>query len=320
MLSEVLIKEFLKFCSKNNNQVYDINYLQLNFLKQIIAFLSNQHYNIGSTVNMQRRASFNFQLKSDNIVFQHHYFLKYIFKALNIKLTHNLANQIQEDETYNVKQSLNSNDISREENNINEKKFGETPETLLKWRPKGEALVTLNPNDEPIIKLMNLDDIELDKFLSFSNKGNITLWEVNKITVKDELGNFQDQSVRAVKLSQSISSSFNYNTITHMHNKKFALANDSNQIQIYRVSNYYKDKIETPKSDLKIENTYNVSHKEITGLIPLDIEKESNCLIYCSRSGIIEVIDLRVNKPVLYHNINMQRGLITCLDINQNHK
>ena len=61
---------------------------------------------------------------------------------------------------------------------------------------------------------------------------------------------------------------------------------------------------------------------EITKLISFGGggNKDNNSLIYCNERGLISIYDLRIHKPALCYNTNVQRGLITCMEISREEK
>ena len=47
---------------------------------------------------------------------------------------------------------------------------------------------------------------------------------------------------------------------------------------------------------------------------------EKNIIITCCENGCIDTYDLRVSKSVLHYNLNVQRGLVTCMNLNKDEK
>jgi len=96
---------------------------------------------------------------------------------------------------------------------------------LLNWRPQGRLLCTLYNYEEPVEKLIPFCHDHMNKFLSIGSNGRIIFWDVRN----------NDNDTRVEILSEYKTHDMKYNTATPIDNSKFAVANNSNQIEICKV-------------------------------------------------------------------------------------
>jgi hypothetical protein len=105
--------------------------------------------------------------------------------------------------------------------------------SLSSWRPQGRLLSTVydcesNSEINSFEKLLNLNDENSNKFLSFSSEGKIVLWDI--------CGSENDVSVEKISSYASLNESrINYNKgICNIDRSRFAVAIED-KVELFRV-------------------------------------------------------------------------------------
>ena len=232
------IKEQFQKCLKISKKLDDIQLFQISFLSKIATFSSYRSKTIVPMIKKLSRPSMDFS-KLHNLS-QNYFRIKYLFKRLDIVL-----NEIVLDEFFGDVYVNEINVDAKSDSSNGKKKVSTTfgffisqYKNLLSWKPEGRLITTLYDHQEPIEKLLNLnDDSEMNKFISFGRNGRILLWGIEDYMLFEET---KISDIRAEILSERLSnnseSSLNFRAIAEIQNKKFAVANNSlNQIEIYKV-------------------------------------------------------------------------------------
>ena len=239
-LSSVINNEFQKFLKsrKRLEKIEDIQLLQVTFLSKINTFsLFRAQFGIPSVPKMSQQMV---DYSLPNVMSYNYYFLKYLFKRLVIVVYEDhLDDMLNYEPFLNEDKQEYSKEVHEERNNpkkIKEDLGKDFKDKILNWKPKGKLLATLYNHEEAVEKLLCLNDSQYNKFLSFGNNGRILLWKLENISNYDNSEIKPEISVKYDLLNESKCHGLNYKTACGLFNKKFAVANDLKEIDIFKVN------------------------------------------------------------------------------------
>jgi len=158
--------------------------------------------------------------------------LKYLFKALEIVLYEEILDDLMGDDYFISNQTNLSINLNNSDNNYKKRFYAKTSfnnknnDKIINWRPQGRLLCTLYNYEEPVEKLIPLCHDYSNKFLSFGSNGRILFWDVRN----------NENDTRVEILSEMKTMDLKFNTAMPIDNTKFAVANNTKQIEIYNVS------------------------------------------------------------------------------------
>ena len=230
-ISNHIKKEFYNFIKNYQNQddVNDIPLLERTFLGKLISVSS-----ILPTLNFpssksSRRASTNFIAKNDHILGQDNFRTKYLLKSLDIIVFQDILDYLVKINC-KIKDEiiLNSSNMNTLRDSNNDKVYSKQAQQLLSWRPSGKLLSTLYDHKSSVEKIIPMNFENYNIFLSFSNDGQIFLWDIQT----------QDNDFTTEKILEHNIEDIEFKAISTIDNYSFAVANKNKTIEIYKVNFY----------------------------------------------------------------------------------
>ena len=257
---------------------------------------------------------FPFEDYNDNIISKNPFKITYFLKTLGISMklvkfeellkdSNNSSNRYKntfQNTNKNIKnesQIKNLNDIKSIKylNNYNYNK------AFNNWRPKGQILSTLYDHKNiPIEKLISMND---NKFCSFDKEGNAIVWNIIPSNNEDiininKIWDFNCEKKYPIKYK---------NVFDSLDNLTFVIGSNNNLIQYYPNRNAILN-------DASNKLCQTIDGSDITCIKTFGKKAtENQNIIFCSKSGSINISDQRINKIAIHKEISKGKGVFNCI-------
>lgn len=291
-LYDVLTKEFQIF--KNNNQFEELSDINQSFFGKVFWFSDSlSNYSLPMYLNNREIV-----YKEDNKLISIEQFkLRYLFKTLGISLKLVSLNELFED--IKKVEVSNENPGGAAGNKLEIKNYY-AHKNFSTWKPQGRFISTLySHNKKPIEKLVPSEN---NQFASFDSSGGAILWQVetNKIencfNIKKQWSYFPETPKKV-----------NYNkTICGIDNSNFVIACDN---VLYKYFPQYTN----ATSAANVIYT-SAEYNDITCCLTIGKNsQESQQIVFCNRSGLLNILDQRNPGMALTYEIPIEKGMISCI-------
>ena len=291
--SEIIPKEFKKFC-KQNSQEENANKLSFICKLMWLGDLSSPYL----IPNIKTNEDVNFIFDNDILTSSQNFKISFLYKTLgvNFKLvTLNDFLNIDNKDLRSYKHQIENFRTIR--NNFRKSQFG-------KWRPQGQLLSTLyNHKRKNVERLVPIDN---NQFASIDNEAGIILWNIiddNGEVIVNQTFSFNKKNTQNLKIK--------YNkTIRIVDNMSFIFACGENLYELNPFLSETSDFLIRLYCDEKNKKNY---CNNITCCIGVGKNvQESQKIVFSQENGNLNILDQRMDKIALTTYIPIEKGIVSC--------